>query len=62
MLRWLAVAIGAVLPFAAVAALLALLWRKALRPRLPRRTEPQPQPQVRTRQQAQAGTSPAERD
>ncbi|QOV34887.1 DUF4349 domain-containing protein [Streptomyces ferrugineus] len=37
MLRWLAVAFGAVLPFAAVAALLVLLWLKVLRPRLPRR-------------------------
>ncbi|MGC0374034.1 DUF4349 domain-containing protein [Streptomyces sp. SAI-229] len=44
MLRWLAVAIGAVLPFAAVAALLVLLWRKAVRPRLPRRPEPAPVP------------------
>ncbi|BFO16502.1 hypothetical protein SHKM778_28900 [Streptomyces sp. KM77-8] len=42
MLRWLAVAIGAVLPFAAVAALLLLLWLKAVRPRLPRRPEPAP--------------------
>ncbi|MFD7701133.1 DUF4349 domain-containing protein [Streptomyces caelestis] len=42
MLRWLAVAFGAVLPFAVVAALLALLWRKAVRPRLPRRPEPAP--------------------
>ncbi|MFI1419942.1 DUF4349 domain-containing protein [Streptomyces sp. NPDC020731] len=42
MLRWLAVAIGAVLPFAAVAALLVLLWRKVVRPRLPRRPEPAP--------------------
>ncbi|MET4656741.1 hypothetical protein ABID80_000433 [Streptomyces sp. PvP037] len=41
MLRWLAVAIGAVLPFAAVAALLVLLWLKAVRPRL-RRPEPAP--------------------
>ncbi|MFI2425151.1 DUF4349 domain-containing protein [Streptomyces sp. NPDC018955] len=44
MLRWLAVAIGAVLPFAAVAALLALLWRKAVRPRLSRRPAPAPVP------------------
>ncbi|MFC8371008.1 MULTISPECIES: DUF4349 domain-containing protein [unclassified Streptomyces] len=42
MLRWLAVAIGAVLPFAAVAVLLVLLWRKVVRPRLPRRPEPAP--------------------
>ncbi|MFD3578691.1 DUF4349 domain-containing protein [Streptomyces sp. NPDC058644] len=37
MLRWLAVAIGAILPFAAVAALLFLLWQRLVRPRLPRR-------------------------
>ncbi|MEU9350948.1 DUF4349 domain-containing protein [Streptomyces griseoloalbus] len=37
MLRWLAVAVGAVLPFAAAAVLLVLLWLKAVRPRLPRR-------------------------
>ncbi|CAL9616542.1 hypothetical protein SUDANB15_05728 [Streptomyces sp. enrichment culture] len=42
MLRWLAVAIGAVLPFAAVGALLVLLWLKAVRPRLPRRPERAP--------------------
>ncbi|MBB5124692.1 DUF4349 domain-containing protein [Streptomyces griseoloalbus] len=37
MLRWLAVAVGAVLPFAGAAVLLVLLWLKAVRPRLPRR-------------------------
>ncbi|MCL8014180.1 DUF4349 domain-containing protein [Streptomyces sp. AS02] len=37
MLRWIAVAFGAVLPFAAVAALIVLLWLKVLRPRLPGR-------------------------
>ncbi|MBT3153705.1 DUF4349 domain-containing protein [Streptomyces sp. CHD11] len=37
MLRWLMVAVGAVLPFAAVAALLVLLWLKAVRPLLSRR-------------------------
>ncbi|CAL9618121.1 hypothetical protein SUDANB176_05781 [Streptomyces sp. enrichment culture] len=42
MLRWLAVAVGAVLPFAAVAALLVLVWLKAVRPRLPRRPAPSP--------------------
>jgi hypothetical protein len=42
MLRWLAVAFGAVLPFAAVAALIALVWLKVVRPRLPRRPEPVP--------------------
>ena len=37
MLRWLAVAIGAVLPFAAVAALIVLAWLRLIRPRVPRR-------------------------
>ncbi|MDH6218695.1 DUF4349 domain-containing protein [Streptomyces pseudovenezuelae] len=37
MLRWLAVAFGAVLPFLAVAALLVLAWLRLIRPRLPRR-------------------------
>ena len=37
MLRWIAVAFGALLPFAALAALIVLLWLKVLRPRLPRR-------------------------
>ncbi|MFC8087912.1 DUF4349 domain-containing protein [Streptomyces sp. NPDC057340] len=40
MLRWLAVVLGAVLPFAAVAALLVLLWLRVVRPRLPRRPAP----------------------
>ncbi|NEB18102.1 DUF4349 domain-containing protein [Streptomyces coelicoflavus] len=39
MLRWLAVVLGAVLPFAMVAALLALLWLRVVRPRLPRRPQ-----------------------
>ncbi|MDN0197363.1 DUF4349 domain-containing protein [Streptomyces sp. S.PNR 29] len=42
MLRWLAVAFGAVLPFAAVTALLVLLWLRVVRPRLPRRPAPAP--------------------
>ncbi|MFJ8464385.1 DUF4349 domain-containing protein [Streptomyces swartbergensis] len=42
MLRWLAVALGAVLPFAAVAALLTLVWLRLVRPRLPRRPRPAP--------------------
>jgi hypothetical protein len=42
MLRWLAVALGAVLPFAAVAALLVLAWLRLVRPRLPRRPAPAP--------------------
>ncbi|MFB6771426.1 DUF4349 domain-containing protein [Streptomyces sp. NPDC056337] len=44
MLRWLAVALGAVLPFAVVAALLALVWLRVVRPRLPHRTAPAPAP------------------
>ncbi|GAA0670595.1 DUF4349 domain-containing protein [Streptomyces thermocarboxydovorans] len=35
MLRWIVVAVGAVLPFAALLVLLILLWRKVVRPRLP---------------------------
>ncbi|MFC4329318.1 DUF4349 domain-containing protein [Streptomyces andamanensis] len=35
--RWLALALGAVLPFAAAAALLTVLWLRVVRPRLPRR-------------------------
>lgn len=38
MLRWLAVALGAVLPFVTVAALLFLLWQRLVRPRLTRRS------------------------
>jgi Flp pilus assembly protein TadB len=37
MLRWIAVALGAVLPFAAGAALLVVLWMRFARNRLPRR-------------------------
>ncbi|MGW2210558.1 DUF4349 domain-containing protein [Streptomyces sp. NPDC001781] len=37
MLRWIALVVGAVLPFAALFALLVLLWRRVVRPRLPRR-------------------------
>jgi hypothetical protein len=37
MLRWLAVVIGAVLPFVAVAALIVVAWLRLVRPRLPRR-------------------------
>ncbi|MEU3948637.1 DUF4349 domain-containing protein [Streptomyces sp. NPDC029526] len=42
LLRWITVGLGAVLPFAAALALLALLWRWAVRPRLPRRPRPAP--------------------
>lgn len=36
-LRWIALAVGAVLPFAAVAALAAVVWLRIVRPRLPHR-------------------------
>jgi hypothetical protein len=42
MLRWVAVAVGAVLPFAVVAVLLVVLWLRVVRPRLPRRPVPVP--------------------
>lgn len=38
-LRWLALAFGALLPFAVVGALLVLLWARLVRPRLPKRPE-----------------------
>lgn len=38
MLRWVAVAVGAVLPFAVVGGLLVFLWLRLVRPRLPRRS------------------------
>ncbi|CAM5372628.1 hypothetical protein STENM36S_03314 [Streptomyces tendae] len=44
MLRWVAVVLGAVLPFAAVAALLALVWLRVVRPRLSRRPVAAPAP------------------
>jgi len=37
MLRWIALALGAVLPFAAGLALIVLVWMRLVRPRLPRR-------------------------
>ncbi|MGW5123440.1 DUF4349 domain-containing protein [Streptomyces sp. NPDC004069] len=36
-LRWIALAVGALLPFAVAAALVAALWLRVVRPRLPRR-------------------------
>ncbi|GGW64592.1 lipoprotein [Streptomyces lucensis JCM 4490] len=54
MLRWIVLALGAALPFAAFAALLAALWLRVVRPRLPRRpghapatTAPGPLPSAR---------------
>ncbi|MEV7286158.1 DUF4349 domain-containing protein [Streptomyces sp. NPDC093252] len=43
-LRWLLVAVGAVLPFAATLAVLLLVWLRLVRPRLPRRAQPAPAP------------------
>ncbi|MET7848456.1 DUF4349 domain-containing protein [Streptomyces avermitilis] len=40
LLRWIALAFGAVLPFAAVAALVVFVWVRLVRPRLPRRPAP----------------------
>ncbi|MFD6027479.1 DUF4349 domain-containing protein [Streptomyces griseoluteus] len=40
MLRWIALVVGAVLPFAALLALLVFLWRRVVRPRFPRRPAP----------------------
>ncbi|MFH8732766.1 DUF4349 domain-containing protein [Streptomyces sp. NPDC017964] len=44
MLRWVAVAVGAVLPFAVVGGLLVFLWLRLVRPRLPRRATTASQP------------------
>ena len=69
MLRWLAVAFGAVLPFAAVAALIVLLWLRVVRPRLPRRPAPAPTatalgplPTARPAPEAPQPRTPGERD
>ncbi|MEU1330813.1 DUF4349 domain-containing protein [Streptomyces sp. NPDC005865] len=43
-LRWIAVVLAAVLPFAAIAALLFLLWLRVVRPRVTRRATPAPAP------------------
>ncbi|MGW2930550.1 DUF4349 domain-containing protein [Streptomyces sp. NPDC001156] len=40
LLRWIALAIGAALPFAVCAALLVLVWVRGVRPRLPHRPAP----------------------
>ncbi|NEE08047.1 DUF4349 domain-containing protein [Streptomyces sp. SID7499] len=69
MLRWLAVAFGAILPFAAVAALIVLLWLRVVRPRLPRRPSPAPTatalgplPTARPAPEAAQPRTPGERD
>ncbi|MCQ4210637.1 DUF4349 domain-containing protein [Streptomyces longispororuber] len=43
-LKWIAMVLAAVLPFAAVTALLVFLWLRLVRPRLPRHREPAPVP------------------
>ncbi|MGW4764848.1 DUF4349 domain-containing protein, partial [Streptomyces pseudogriseolus] len=55
LLRWLTVALGAVLPFAAVAAVAVLVWRKLIGPRLPRRPR---QPEATTSGGPGTGTLP----
>ncbi|MFE9022942.1 DUF4349 domain-containing protein [Streptomyces sp. NPDC007808] len=69
MLRWLAVVLGAVLPFAAVGALIVLVWLKVVRPRLPRRPEPVPAttalgplPSARPAPRPEHSGEPGERD
>jgi hypothetical protein len=47
-LRWIALVLGAVLPFAAALGLLALLWLRVVRPRLPRRPGSEPSPAMTT--------------
>ncbi|MBV1948023.1 DUF4349 domain-containing protein [Streptomyces sp. BV129] len=42
MLRWIALAVGAVLPFAVLLALLVFLWRRVVRPRFARDPRPAP--------------------
>jgi hypothetical protein len=44
LLKWVVISLAAVLPFAAVAALLVFLWLRFLRPRLPRHTASEPGP------------------
>ncbi|GAA4323094.1 DUF4349 domain-containing protein [Streptomyces venetus] len=69
MLRWLAVAVGALLPFAAVAALITLIWLRVVRPRLPRRPRPAPAtstlgplPTARPAPESQGPRTPGEQD
>ncbi|MFF8593492.1 DUF4349 domain-containing protein [Streptomyces sp. NPDC015220] len=63
--RWLALALGAVLPFAVAAALVVVVWR-AVRSRLPRRPAPDgpagtgPAERMPARPDGAAGTGPAE--
>ncbi|MGW0627524.1 DUF4349 domain-containing protein [Streptomyces sp. NPDC002758] len=60
MLRWIALALGAVLPFAALAALLVLLWLRVVRPRLAHRAGPAPATPATAAPQVPAGGAPGE--
>ncbi|WP_367320254.1 DUF4349 domain-containing protein [Streptomyces sp. HUAS ZL42] len=69
MLRWIAVVLGAVLPFAAVAVLVLLVWLRLVRPRLPRRPAPAPAtgalgplPTARPAPEAPRAQEPGEQD
>ncbi|MEV0175573.1 DUF4349 domain-containing protein [Streptomyces sp. NPDC050803] len=68
MLRWIVVALAAVLPFAAVVALLVWLWWRLVRPRLPRSSQAAPAmsalgPLPTARQAPEPGTArPGEED
>ncbi|MEW2400437.1 DUF4349 domain-containing protein [Streptomyces sp. NPDC046862] len=69
MLRWIAIALGALLPFLVGAALLVLLWVRVVRPRLPRRpaTAPAmsalgPLPQARPAPESARGQESGEQD
>ncbi|MFJ7344922.1 DUF4349 domain-containing protein [Streptomyces sp. NPDC101110] len=67
MLRWLTVVVGAVLPFAAVAALIVWLWLRVVRPRLPRHpaptaTAPGPLPTARPAPESTQPGTPGQRD
>lgn len=66
LLHWFALAVGAVLPFAAAAALVAVVWLRLVRPRLPRRpahgTAPVPAPVPAPATPEPAGEPGGERD
>ncbi|MEU7300124.1 DUF4349 domain-containing protein [Streptomyces sp. NPDC007206] len=67
LLRWILLALGAALPFAAFAAVLTLLWLRAVRPRLPQRRQPAPAttalgPLPSARPAPESSGEPAERE
>lgn len=65
-LRWIALVLAAVLPFAAVVALLVFLWLRVVRPRLPRRAAGRPVPTalgpLPAHPRSGSGSDPAEQD